>query len=524
MKRRNFIKSAGMLSVPLMFGGLSISAYGKQSRFTQLLSLSQNTDRILVLIQLGGGNDGLNMVIPSDRYSLYKNARSNIAVVENQILKLSNETGLNPAMTHLQTMFSEGKMRVVQNVGYPNPNFSHFRSTDIWLTGADYDSYITTGWLGRELAEEFPNYPIGYPNNGMPHPPAIQVGSTVSIAFDGPNSNMGMAWGDAGSYYNTAKDNYVPQNNPRAGVELDYIRKVSDQVEKFVTPVRDIVTKTTTKSKLFPADKLNPLADQLKVVAKMITGGMKTRVYHVSMTGFDTHSSQNSGTLSHPVLLGQLSQAIQAFQDELKIAKMEDKVVGMTFSEFGRRIKSNSSGGTDHGAAAPMFVFGTNVIPGILGSNPTIPSKPTEDDNVEMQFDFRSVYASLLKDWFCVKDDILQKVLYGQFPILPIIKGSTTDAGSGSTNLDNSSTLGISQVFPNPANSKTNIKFRTDGSRVSLKVFDQKGGEIANILEKSLDAGVHEFGFDTTNLASGKYFIVMQTENFKATKELIIVR
>ncbi|MBL0331331.1 MAG: DUF1501 domain-containing protein [Chlorobiota bacterium] len=517
MKRRNFIQSAGALSVPLIFGGLQITAYGKQSKFTSLLSQAQNTDRVLVLIQLGGGNDGLNTVIPLDNYNLYNNARSNIAIAENQVLKLTNSTGINPAMTHLQSMYNEQKVRLVQSVGYPNPNFSHFRSTDIWLTGADYDSYVTTGWLGRELHEEFPLYPSGFPNSTMPHPPAIQVGSTISIAFDGPTSNMGMAWGDAGSYYNTSKDNFVPTNNPRAGKELDYVRRVSDQVEKFVTPVRDIVTKTTTKSKLFPADKLNPLADQLKVVAKMITGGMKTRVYHVSMTGFDTHSGQNSGTLSHPILLGQLSQAIQAFQDEIKIAKMEDKVIGMTFSEFGRRIKSNSSAGTDHGAAAPLFVFGTNVVPGVLGKSPIIPSKPTEDDNVEMQYDFRSIYASLLKDWFCVDNDVMKKVLFDQYPILPIIKGGSTDAKDSNS----SSEIQLSQNFPNPFSSKTIIRLNCNNSFVSLKVYDLKGVEVDTLIDKSLPQGSHEIVYDGSNLPQGKYFIVLINNNVKSTKEMV---
>ena len=202
---------------------------------------------------------------------------------------------------------------------------------------------------------------------------------------------------------------------------------------------------------------------------------------------------------------------------KIKIAKMEDKVIGMTFSEFGRRIKSNSSAGTDNGAAAPLFVFGTNVVPGVLGKSPIIPSKPTEDDNVEMQYDFRSIYASLLKDWFCVDNDVMKKVLFDQYPILPIIKGGSTDAKDSNS----SSEIQLSQNFPNPFSSKTIIRLNCNNSFVSLKVYDLKGVEVDTLIDKSLPQGSHEIVYDGSNLPQGKYFIVLINNNVKSTKEMV---
>ncbi|MEY4892602.1 MAG: hypothetical protein RIQ34_1214, partial [Bacteroidota bacterium] len=344
MKRKDFlygsIPAAAML--PDLINGYSIKAFNSQSPLVQALMRGNTlTDHVLVIVQLSGGNDGLNMVIPVADYSKYYNARTNVAIPENRVLPISGVTGtgLHPSMTGLQGLFADGKAKLIQAVGYPQPNFSHFRATDIWMSASNSNQEVYTGWAGRYLNYEYPDFPIGYPNTDMPDPLAIQIGSTTSLTLQGPSVNMGMSITNPTSFYNLVNGTTDPVPN---------------------TPA---------------------LADQLKIVARLVKGGLKTRVYMVSFGGFDTHSVQvnsaDTTTGSHATLLQRVSDAIRAFQEDLKFLGIEDRVVGMTFSEFGRRIKSNSSSGTDHGAAAPMFLFGKSVEAGMLGVNPTLPTTAT---------------------------------------------------------------------------------------------------------------------------------------------------
>jgi uncharacterized protein (DUF1501 family) len=500
-----------------MFGGYSLKAYGRSPFLDRLVASSVDTDHVLVLIQLNGGNDGLNMVIPLDQYGAYQSARSNIAVVENQVLKLTTETGLHPQMGGLQTIYGESKLRVVQSVGYPTPDYSHFRSTDIWLTASDYDQIISTGWMGRYLDQEFPGYPNGYPNAVMPDPLAIQIGSSLSTGFEGPNANMGMAFSDPTSFYNIVSGTPEPSPSSRAGHELDYIRSIGRQLDKFAATVQNAAKRVTNRSTLYPAAKANPLADQLKIAALLIAGGLKTRIYVVNLGGFDTHSNQ---TGVHGTLLSQLSVAIQAFQDDLRLLGVEDRVVGMTFSEFGRRIKSNSSGGTDHGAAAPLFVFGTNVIPGVLGANPIIPTSASVNDNIPMQYDLRSVYASILQDWFNVPQPELQAVLFKDFQTLPIIRKAQSAVRENAT----VSGITLQQNYPNPVTSSTRIRFSSDGGHTQITVFDGTGRAIDRLVDRTLPAGEHEVTFDAAELPSGTYYYRLQNGEHQEMKSMVLAR
>jgi len=514
MKRREFIRrTAPATLLPFALNGFSMRAFGRSPLLDALAKSSVDTDRVFVLIQLSGGNDGLNTVIPLDQYSAYTSARSNIAIAEDSALNLTTATGLHPQMAPLKRVYDDEKLRVVQSVGYPTPDYSHFRSTDIWLTASDYDQVISTGWMGRYLEEEYPGYPNGYPNATMPDPLAIQIGSTISTGLEGTAANTGMAFTDPASFYNIVTDQKDPVDGSRAGKELDFIRGVGDQILKFATPVRNAANKAKNLSTLYPAAKQNTLSDQLQIVARLIAGGLKTRIYIVGLGGFDTHSNQNSGGAGTPVphgtLLNQVSVAIEAFQDDLRLLGVEDRVVGMTFSEFGRRIKSNSSGGTDHGAAAPLFVFGTNVIPGVLGANPTIPTSVTAEDNIPMQFDFRSVYASILKDWFKVDDDELRTVLFRDFQILPIIKGTSSGVDSSGRR----SRTELRQNYPNPIVSSARIPFIVDGGRTWIGIFDNTGRRLFDLVDRDLPAGDHEVVFDVDGLPSGTYYCRLQCGN-----------
>jgi len=429
MKRRTFFRSTLPVVLPALLNGFSFRAFA-DSPFLRMASRGAGGDRVLVLIQLNGGNDGLNTVIPLDSYSAYHAARTNIAIPEEKVLRLQgfDHTGLHPAMPELQQLFDDGKLSILQGVGYPQPNFSHFRATDIWLTGADSSQVLTTGWAGRWLDQEYPNFPRDYPNASMPDPLAIQVGSLVSPALQGPALTMGMAISNPTSFYNLIGEKAGNSLPTRAGEQLAYIREMAAKTDQYAGVIRKAAQKVTKQSDAWPAAGKNPLADQLKIVARLVAGGLRTPIYLVSLGGFDTHAKQtdtmDTTTGSHARLLARLSEAIHAFQQDLGYLQVGNRVLGMTFSEFGRRIQSNASGGTDHGAAAPVFVFGEGVQGGIIGDNPVFPERLTVSDNLTMQTDFRAVYATMLEKWFGAGAGETATVLMRDYQNLALVKSA----------------------------------------------------------------------------------------------------
>lgn len=518
MKRKDFLLSTlpAAALLPEVINGYQVKAFNASSPLVQALMRGTTiTDHVLVIIQLSGGNDGLNMVIPVADYSKYFNARNNIAIPENRVLPIAgvNGTGIHPAMTGLQSLFNEGKAKLVQAVGYPTPNFSHFRATDIWMSASNSTQEVYTGWAGRYLNSEFPNFPNGYPNDNMPDPLAIQIGSSTSLTTQGPNVNMAMSITNPTSFYNLITGTTDPVPDTPAGKELKYIRTVNQQTQRFGATVRTAAN-SVTQQVTYPTS--NSLADQLKIVARLIKGGLRTKVYMVSFGGFDTHSVQvnstDTTTGSHATLLGRVSDAIKAFQDDLKFLGVEDRVIGMTYSEFGRRIKSNSSTGTDHGAAAPLFLFGSQIDPGMLGANPTLPSTATVNDNIPMQYDFRSIYATILEKWFCLEKNVVESLfppnVNTTLQSLPILKAG---ACSGVTPPPVPVTDAMITNYPNPFTTKTTLKFRTEGGYTLIQVFDTLGRLVKVPVDTNYPvAGIYTVGLDTDGLPPGVYYARLQ--------------
>ncbi|MBL7726382.1 MAG: hypothetical protein JNM68_01800, partial [Dinghuibacter sp.] len=253
MKRRDFLKNSvpAATLLPALVNGYAVKAFNSNSPLVQaLIQNGTNTDHVLVIIQLNGGNDGLNMVIPVSNYSAYVNARSNVAIPQNSILSLTGVagTGIHPAMTGFQALFNEGKAKIIQAVGYPQPNFSHFRATDIWMTSSNSTQEIYTGWAGRYLNYEYPNFPLGYPNASMPDPLAIQIGSTASLTFQGPTVNMGMSITNPTSFYNLISGTTDPVPNTPAGKELKFIRVVAQQTQQYASVIKAAADRVTTQA------------------------------------------------------------------------------------------------------------------------------------------------------------------------------------------------------------------------------------------------------------------------------------
>ena len=523
MKRRDFLKTTVPATIlPAVIGGFSIKAFGEDSPLHALLANATETDHVLVIVQLAGGNDGLNMVIPRDNYSSYYNARTNIAIPEASILHLNGfaNTGLHPAMTGMQSMFNEGKLGIVQSVGYPQPNFSHFRATDIFMSAADSSTVLTSGWGGRYLNYEYPNFPNGYPTSSMPDPLGIQIGSVTSLTFQGPSVNMGMSISNPTSFYNLLSGVEDPAPNTPAGKELKFVRLVAKQTQQYGNVVKNAALSVTTQG-AYPA---NSLADQLKIVARLIKGGLKTRLYMVSYGGFDTHSLQvnpNDTTIgNHANLMRNISDSVKAFVDDLKGLGVDERVVGMTFSEFGRRIKSNSSGGTDHGAAAPMILFGKNVTPAVLGNSPTLPVNATVNDNIPMQYDFRSVYASLLENWLCVKNTDLQSIMLQNFQSLPVVNSASCKQVAPNTSGTN-----LITNYPNPFTQSTSITFKTNGGHTLIQIIDTLGRVLSTPIDKDYpQAGSYTIHFDSGGLPCGVFYARLQNGAVQQVRTMMKVR
>ena len=523
MERRKFIKNTAIASIgiPGYIKGHPFHAFASEGILGQLGDTLVQNDHILVVIQMAGGNDGLNMVIPLDQYSNYYNARPNIAIPQNSVLGLTGTaaTGLHPAMTGLRDLYNNGQLAIVQAVGYPTPNFSHFRATDIWLTASNQDEYLTDGWIGRYLNAEFPGFPTGYPNTTVPDPLAIQFGSATSLGILGPNTQMGITISNPSNIINGVQDVQEAAPATAAGEKLTYVRQISNEANLYSQRVSASFTAGNTTTTNYPATSL---ATQLQVVAKLINGGLQTKIYVCTFSGFDTHSAQtntnDTTTGVHASLLAQLSDAISAFHADLVTMGKDQRVIGMTFSEFGRRIKSNASGGTDHGAAAPMFLFGTQVTGGIIGTNPVLPATATVNDNISYQTDFRSIYSSLLKRWLCEDDLTISEIMLRTFNQVNICSDTQCQPTGGRESLS------LIHNYPNPVQSDTMVDFKTDGGHTLLQLVGPNGGLISTLLETTYDRPTTaKINVHLGGMTPGMYYLRFQNGNKQQMKPVVVV-
>jgi uncharacterized protein (DUF1501 family) len=343
--------------------------------------------RILVLVQLAGGNDGLNTVVPFDDPA-YHALRPTLALKQNAILPVSDHLGLHPACAPLHALLKEGRLGIVQNVGYPNPNRSHFRSTEIWETGSAADESLSSGWIGRYLD----NTCTGSP--GSTDPDAIHVSAEVPQSFGGehPHHTFSLSPGAAraGRAESTLLESIAERDEPVLGGNHSFLRAtLMDALvaEKKIQRILD----TAKPASPYPSGNF---AQSLRNVSALIAAGLPTRVYFISLGGFDTHANQAN---AHSNLLRQLSEGLAAFQADLVARHLDGQVLTMTFSEFGRRPVENESRGTDHGTAAPLFVMGRDIAGPLHGAPPDL----RVEKNADIRFgtDFRSVYATVLDRW-----------------------------------------------------------------------------------------------------------------------------
>jgi uncharacterized protein (DUF1501 family) len=378
--------------------------------------------KILVVVQMSGGNDGLNTVIPYAD-DVYHSSRTNIAHDPNTVLKLDNYIGLHPNLGPLRDLLEKGKMSIVQGVGYPNPNRSHFRAMDIWQSAHPEKEIVTSGWLGRYFDNSCPGCdPHVGVAIGESQPLAMRGEKVMPLSFDRPENFRYNGADKQGYAALNHADNLPPTTQPTP--------KILSQKPEIITPDQqfNFLTRTAMDAQISSDDILritrgygnsagyppNEFGNGLKTIAAMIQGGLPTRVYYVALGGFDTHAGERG---RHDQLMTQLAQGVGAFWKDMADQGNDQRVLMMTFSEFGRRVASNASGGTDHGAAAPMMLFGPACKQGIVGRHPSL----TDLDQGDLKYaiDFRSVYAMILQNWL---DTPSKPILGQQFPVLNTIR------------------------------------------------------------------------------------------------------
>ena len=519
MERRKFLQYAGAtLATPFLFKGQWISTRANDAVISALSAY--NPDRKLVLIQLNGGNDGLNMVIPISEYNNLANARGNLLVQQSQILKLTNETGFHPSMPELTTLYNEGKVQIVQGVGYPNPNLSHFRSKDILMSASDSNIITNSGWMGRLFSNKFPNYPVGYPNTNQPHPIALTIGSTSSAICQSDLANYSSVLTNLSSTYNNSSANTSYPQTP-FGNELRFVTNMMDQTQSYLSVIKAAAAKAKNLSILYPAAGQNTLADQLKIVANLIAGGLQTQIYVVSLGGWDTHSGQVTSltdklTGAQPTLMSKLSKAIAAFENDLKLMNKADEVVGFVFTEFGRRIKSNDSLGTDHGTTWPAILFGSKINPGIVGKNPVIPAVVGKSDNLAMQNDFRSIYTGIYKQWFGIDDTEILQILGKSFPEIQVIANMTANNTLAKEPHEKM------RIWPNPVDENTQLSFEADGILSQIKIYSMTGQLVDSYPQQKFPKGIQQIQLQLGHLTTGTYLLVVQGSKSKETLKLIV--
>ena len=415
--RREFLRSTMLGSalswtVPTFLANTFFSLHADSTDSVKQIVTGKDST-ILVVLQMAGGNDGLNTVVPFTNDHYHK-ARPRIGVAAKDVIKLNDQLGLNPGLSGFKSLYDAGQLGIIQGVGYPNPNRSHFRGTEIWQTASDAERIEATGWLGRYFDNTCAGCdPTVAVSIGGQMPQAFAGKNPKGICFNNPEAYRFQKSGKATpgemdmteeSYRklnetdNGAMENsggsigMLPGATKRNGSPLDFIERTALDAQVSSDQIRAGAARGQNRAS-YPQLQL---ANSLKLVAKLIAGGMSTRVYYVSQGGYDTHTNQ-AGT--HDRLLKELGDSVKAFVDDLKAQGNLERVLVMTFSEFGRRVAENASQGTDHGAAAPMFVIGNKVKAGLLGKQPGLAPADLMQSDLKFTMDFRSVYAGVLEQW-----------------------------------------------------------------------------------------------------------------------------
>ncbi|TAF76858.1 MAG: DUF1501 domain-containing protein [Bacteroidetes bacterium] len=579
MERRKFIRQSLAYSGGAFFlNGIAFNTMQANSLQTSA-AISKN-DRVMVIIQMHGGNDGLNAVIPVSQYSSYYNLRPNLAISDtgqrkflplDSGLSTEKQIGLHPDMKGFKELYDRGELAILQNVGYENMNGSHFKGRDIWFGGVGAEDNISSGWMGRYLqleyertGKKFPDdFPTIPPDDSMYFPLGLEFSNEVSLGFNtAATVPAAISIPNPGTFFDLVSDltgyNDEIKVDPRGiptptmkptlyGKELEWILEIEQGTDKYAKKIQEAykLGDATKTSVVYPnryplaapsGSLYNALGSNLQIVSKLISGGCTTKIYLIRIGGFDTHVNQvetyDNSLGSHAALMYHVSASMKAFQDDLKARGIADKVVTVTMSEFGRRAESNNSYGSDHGTVAPLFVTGTKINPGIIGANTDLSKVKANGGNLsdkkEDVIDFKVIFSTILQDWFELENSNISTVF-------PALATSATSAWGepdiydkvplfgNRTNLDSFMVKNIDfKAFPNPATEFCTIQVSLIKSqKIELLLLDTKGNRLLVLFNGNLVAGKHEFPLDLSQLPKGLYFYTLLSNSFTQTKKLI---
>jgi uncharacterized protein (DUF1501 family) len=483
-----------------------------------LRALSQlETDRILLLVQLAGGNDGLNTVIPYQN-DIYYQKRPVLAIRPEHVVPITDDVGLHPSLAPLAPMWDSGQMGIVQGVGYTNHNLSHFRSTDIWVSASDAEVVTNTGWIGRYVDDQYPDY-LEQP---LEKPAAVQIGTSLPLLFQGPSARMGLSFHTVGAFELIAQRGEIFDTSDvppsPAGAELAFLRQTANQTIRYGQAIRDAFN-AATNSVEYPVDTYR-FGQSLSTVARCIRGGLGTRIFVVSLPDFDTHVTQD---FRHGRQLAFLADALRTFYDDLASDGLDERVLTVTFSEFGRRVEENASRGTDHGTAAPLFVLGPEAKGGLYGLHPDL-GDVDGDGNMKHHVDFRSVYTTVLAKWFVLEQTVINGVLGPeQFDQLDFVRSSSQVAVEANEELPQR--IALDQNYPNPFQSSTRIVYRLErGAHVRLAVYSVEGRLVQTLIDGDRGPGSHEELLNGRGLPSGRYFYRLEAATERRTRQMTLLR
>jgi uncharacterized protein (DUF1501 family) len=384
IKRKEFLQIGSLATASMMMPKF-LKAFEKPM-------MVPSGNKVVVVIQFSGGNDGLNTVIPV-RNDIYYKERPVIGIAKDKALSLTDEVGLNPALEAFKGLYDDGSLAIMNSVGYPNPDRSHFRSMDIWQSASESNQYVNTGWLGRYLDAQC---------KGCDKPTqAMELDDVLSLALKG-EENKGLAFKDPKKLYNTSNGKFLKDVNAdhKPGEEnIDYLYKTMSATLSSADYIYQ-------QSKSHPTSQVYPnsnLGKDLKTIASLILSDINTKVYYVSLGSFDTHVAQDN---QQKRLFTELNDAVKAFTDDLKSNGRFNDVLMMTFSEFGRRVTQNASNGTDHGTANNMFfISGGLKEKGVLNAMPDLTD--LNEGDLKHKVDFKNVYATVLNKWLGADDKMI---------------------------------------------------------------------------------------------------------------------
>ncbi|MCI5058226.1 MAG: DUF1501 domain-containing protein [Flavobacteriales bacterium] len=539
MKRRDFLRS-GALSAA--FGYLT-TILPQKSLATTLMRGAVNCndveDRILVFIYLGGGNDLWNTLVPLSQYSTYASYRPKIKVPDltssagacielDSALSQQKAVGLHPNLGAIKNLYDQNKLTVLNNIGYPNMNKSHFTGTDIWNTGGDGNvGFFDSGWTARAM-----DYIYGNPSNRQ-HPVAIELGHKKNTLLFKSNGSapisVNLYGQDPAGYYSLIQTiGGIPPTNLSSSdckAQIDYMWEMAKSTEQYSQYIDAAFNAGSNSSNVtYPTPNNNDLANQLKTVARLISGGLKTKIYRVFINGFDNHGGMVTGDTginpadiyngAHAEKLQLLNEAIELFQQDITDAGNSGKVLTVTYTEFGRKLEENSNYGTDHGTVGSMFVIGDKVNPGVIGNNVDFNTINGNGHFDNFETDYRQVYTTLLQDWFGIPDSGLTATNFQSFinQKLNIINPSEIAPTNCylSTNVPVVSEVKPSIiVYPNPVVEDAEIRtIQLLQDKYQVTVFDAHGKLVHNESIK-ISSDLSSFKLRLRNIKSGNYTVRM---------------